>query len=136
MERFPESCGISVGEAGLRALAYGLTVLEASQRQLERAGRARTETLENDPFKGGWQGAAQTLAGASAWAAAGAACVGAGTPGRIADSGPLCGSIPARPILVGFALAAPCQSLPHRQLAGHALEDCSLLTRQPAARGT
>ena len=28
--------GMSVGELGVRALAYGLTVLEASQRQIER----------------------------------------------------------------------------------------------------
>lgn len=36
VERLAARCGMSVGELGLRALAYGLTVLEASQRQAER----------------------------------------------------------------------------------------------------
>lgn len=36
VERLAARCGMSVGELGLRALACGLTVLEASQRQAER----------------------------------------------------------------------------------------------------
>ena len=35
VENLVARSGMSVGELGLRALAYGLTVLEASQRQIE-----------------------------------------------------------------------------------------------------
>lgn len=37
VERLAARCGMSVGETGVRALAYGLTVLEVSQRQAEKA---------------------------------------------------------------------------------------------------
>ena len=36
VENLAARSGMSVGELGLRALAYGLTVLEAAQRQVER----------------------------------------------------------------------------------------------------
>ena len=36
VENLAAHSGMSVGELGLRALAYGLTVLEAAQRQVER----------------------------------------------------------------------------------------------------
>ena len=36
VERLAARSGMSAGEFGLRALAYGLTVLEATQRQVER----------------------------------------------------------------------------------------------------
>ncbi len=37
--------GMSVGELGVRALAYGLTVLEASQRQIERGRKPKRPDL-------------------------------------------------------------------------------------------
>ena len=37
--------GVSVGELGVRALAYGLTVLEASQRQIERGRKPKRPDL-------------------------------------------------------------------------------------------
>ena len=37
--------GMSAGELGVRALAYGLTVLEASQRQIERGRKPKRPDL-------------------------------------------------------------------------------------------
>ena len=39
VERLAARRGMTVGELGLRALAYGLTVLEASQRQADAGTR-------------------------------------------------------------------------------------------------